>query len=152
MAICDCRGLTRRRAGAISFNITASPSRHTAGHDVWAAHSNRYAKARTVDDVAIGNGYDSHSGFREAFVKTFGKPPGKSTDTDCIRVAWVESPLGPLVAGANDKGVCLLEFTERRMLETQFKTIRKHFQCARHSRRPQTPHAIEERTGQLFRR
>lgn len=84
----------------------------------------------TIDDVAIGNGYDSHSGFREAFVKTFGKPPGKSADAVCIRAAWVESPLGPLVAGANDQGVCLLEFTERRMLETQFTTIRERFQCA----------------------
>jgi AraC family transcriptional regulator of adaptative response/methylated-DNA-[protein]-cysteine methyltransferase len=84
----------------------------------------------TIDDVALGNGYDSHSGFREAFVKTFGKPPGKSANADCILLSWVESPLGPLVAGANDQGVCLLEFTERRMLETQFATIRKRFQCA----------------------
>src|SRR5262245_10010904 len=31
-----------------------------------------------LDDVALGYGYNSHSGFREAFVKTFGKPPGNS--------------------------------------------------------------------------
>jgi AraC family transcriptional regulator of adaptative response/methylated-DNA-[protein]-cysteine methyltransferase len=84
----------------------------------------------TVDDVAIGNGYDSHSGFREAFAKTFGVPPGKSADSDCIFVTWVESPLGPLIAGANDEGICLLEFTERRMLEAQFTTLRNRFKCA----------------------
>ena len=36
--------------------------------------------------------------FREAFGRTFGRPPGHSRDADCIRVTWIESPLGPLVA------------------------------------------------------
>src|SRR5258708_11147615 len=81
----------------------------------------------TVDDVAIGNGYDSHSGFREAFTKTFGVTPGQSGGADCVLLSWLESPVGPLVAGATDKGICLLEFTERRMLETQFTALRKRF-------------------------
>jgi AraC family transcriptional regulator of adaptative response/methylated-DNA-[protein]-cysteine methyltransferase len=83
-----------------------------------------------LDEVVLGNGYDSHSGFRDAFVRTFGDAPGRSRDADCIVVSWVESPVGPLVVGANEKGACLLEFTERRMLETQFATLRKRFQCA----------------------
>ena len=87
-------------------------------------------KGATVDDVAIGNGYDSHSGFREAFARTFGMPPGKSAGSDCILVSWVESPLGPFVTGATNEGICLLEFTERRMLEAQFTTLRQRFKCA----------------------
>jgi AraC family transcriptional regulator of adaptative response/methylated-DNA-[protein]-cysteine methyltransferase len=31
------------------------------------------------------------------------------------------------LAGATDRGICLLEFTERRMLEAQFATIRRRF-------------------------
>lgn len=83
-----------------------------------------------LDDVALGNGYESHSGFREAFARTFGKPPGKSRDTDCVTVTWMESPLGPLVAGATQGGVCLLEFSDRRMLEAQFTSLRTHFAAA----------------------
>jgi AraC family transcriptional regulator of adaptative response/methylated-DNA-[protein]-cysteine methyltransferase len=83
-----------------------------------------------LDDVALGNGYDSHSGFRDAFAKTFGKPPGKGREAGCIVVAWAESPLGPLVMGATDAGVCLLEFTDRRALETQVATVRRRFACA----------------------
>src|SRR5688500_12672193 len=30
-----------------------------------------------LDDVALGSGWDSHSGFRDAFAKTFGAAPGK---------------------------------------------------------------------------
>ncbi|MBI3410289.1 MAG: bifunctional transcriptional activator/DNA repair protein Ada [Planctomycetes bacterium] len=83
-----------------------------------------------LDEVALGNGYDSHSGFREAFMHTFGKSPGQSRNADCVVITWVESPVGPLLAGANREGICLLEFTDRRMLETQFDVLRKRLDCA----------------------
>lgn len=83
-----------------------------------------------LDDVTLGNGYDSHSGFREAFVRTFGHPPGKARDTECIRVQMAETPLGPMVLGATSGGLCLAEFTNRRMLEAQFATLRRLFGCA----------------------
>lgn len=84
-------------------------------------------KGHELDDVTLGHGYESHSGFREAFGRTFGAPPGKARETDCILVAWIESPLGPLIAGATSDHLVLLEFTERRMLEAQFATLRKIF-------------------------
>lgn len=83
-----------------------------------------------LDDVVLGHGYNSHSGFREAFTKTFGRPPGKSRESDCILVTWIESPIGPLLAGATAEGVCLLEFTDRRMLEGQFTTLRRRLNTA----------------------
>lgn len=83
-----------------------------------------------LDDVVLGHGYNSHSGFRDAFSKTFGLPPGKSRSADCIVVTWMESPIGPLLAAATNDGVCLLEFTDRRMLEAQFATLRRRFKTA----------------------
>jgi AraC family transcriptional regulator of adaptative response/methylated-DNA-[protein]-cysteine methyltransferase len=83
-----------------------------------------------LDDVALGNGYESHSGFREAFGRMFGDSPGRSRDASCIVAGWAESPLGPIVVGAADDGVCLVEFSDRRMLEAQFTTLRKRFGCA----------------------
>lgn len=83
-----------------------------------------------LDDVTLGHGYESHSGFREAFARTFGQPPGRSRDADCITITYLESPVGPLLAGATTAGICLLEFTDRRMLETQLATLRQRFQCA----------------------
>lgn len=80
-----------------------------------------------LDDVALGSGYESFSGFREAFAQTFGSSPGKSRDSACVMVTWIESPIGPLVAGAVPEGICLLEFTDRRMLEAQFTALRKRF-------------------------
>jgi AraC family transcriptional regulator of adaptative response/methylated-DNA-[protein]-cysteine methyltransferase len=83
-----------------------------------------------LDDVILGHGYESHSGFRDAFARTFGAPPGRSREAGRIDVAWIESPLGPLVAGATEEGICLLEFTDRRMLESQFRTLRRLFRRA----------------------
>lgn len=83
-----------------------------------------------LDDVALGYGYNSHSGFREAFKKTFGKAPGQSRNGESIVTSWIESPFGPLIAAATSQGICLLEFTDRRMLDNQFKRLRKYFKCA----------------------
>ena len=40
-------------------------------------------------------------------------------------VRWVRTPLGAMIAGATGEGVCFLEFTERRMLEAQVRTLEK---------------------------
>jgi O-6-methylguanine DNA methyltransferase len=37
----------------------------------------------------------------------------------------IDTPLGPMLAGATDNGLCLLEFTDRRMLPTQLKTLER---------------------------
>ena len=82
-----------------------------------------------LDDVPFDSGYESHSGFREAFGRLFGKAPGHSRSDDMITLDWMESPLGPLVLGASASGICFLEFTDRRMLESQLEILRKRFHC-----------------------
>jgi AraC family transcriptional regulator of adaptative response/methylated-DNA-[protein]-cysteine methyltransferase len=79
-----------------------------------------------LDAAVFDSGYDSHSGFRDAFARTFGNTPRNSRDQNPIVLAWLKSPLGPLVAGATEQGVCLLEFTDRRMLETELADLRRY--------------------------
>ena len=81
---------------------------------------------REGEDVAsavLDAGYDSESGFREAFGKHFGQPPGRARGSECATAAWLRTPLGPMIAAATSRGVCLLEFTDRRRLETQLETL-----------------------------
>jgi AraC family transcriptional regulator of adaptative response/methylated-DNA-[protein]-cysteine methyltransferase len=40
-----------------------------------------------------------------------------------IVTALIETPLGTMVAGAVKEGICLLEFTDRRMLNTEYKDL-----------------------------
>ena len=40
-----------------------------------------------------------------------------------IKTIRIETPLGEMIAGATDEGVCLLEFCDRRMLPTEYKDL-----------------------------
>lgn len=90
----------------------------------------RIKDGTSIDDAALDVGFDSLSGFRDAFVRHFGQPPGSSRNRDCLVAAWMETPVGPMIAAATSQGVCLLEFTDRRMLEAQFQTLRRRFSAA----------------------
>jgi len=79
----------------------------------------------SLDEVAMSHGFESHSGFRDAFGRVIGRAPGQSRGMGLVTLSWLESPLGPLVAGVTDAGVCLLEFSDRRMIETQIESLRR---------------------------
>lgn len=83
-----------------------------------------------VDDAVFDAGYESHSGFREAFGRVFGTAPGQAVSADAVHLGWMDTPVGPMIACATDAGVNLLEFTDRRMLEAQLDTVRRRFKQA----------------------
>lgn len=85
----------------------------------------------TLDDAAFEAGYESHSGFRDAFARAFGNPPGRVRKAGQRAViTMIESRLGPLLAATTDEGIALLEFTDRRMLENNLEQIRRRLSCA----------------------
>ncbi|QDU83248.1 Bifunctional transcriptional activator/DNA repair enzyme Ada [Planctomycetes bacterium Pla163] len=83
-----------------------------------------------LDAVGEAAGFESASGFRDAFQRHFGAPPGRARGTCAVRVTRLTSPLGPLVAAATDDALVLLEFADRRMLSTQIERLRRHLDAA----------------------
>jgi AraC family transcriptional regulator of adaptative response/methylated-DNA-[protein]-cysteine methyltransferase len=75
------------------------------------------------------SGYESESGFRSAFKKYFGNAPGQVPERNPMYVNRITTPLGPMLVCANDDGLHLLEFVDRRMLETQIKRVAKYTKC-----------------------
>jgi AraC family transcriptional regulator of adaptative response/methylated-DNA-[protein]-cysteine methyltransferase len=51
--------------------------------------------------------------------------PERNRSADRVTITSLDSPVGPLTAGATDRGVCLLEFSDRRMLDAQLASVRE---------------------------
>lgn len=75
--------------------------------------------------AAMNRGYDSDSGFRTAFGAQFRTTPGRSAQVQRITISGMESPIGRFEIGATDRGVCLVEFADRRALPTELARIEK---------------------------
>ncbi|MBV1913961.1 MAG: methylated-DNA--[protein]-cysteine S-methyltransferase [Pseudomonadales bacterium] len=90
---------------------------------------NSIKKGGSVTDAAFDSGYNSMSGFAEGYRSIFGSSATATEEKNVINIVRFTSPIGPMFACATDKGVCLLEFTDRRMLETEFKDLRKRLKA-----------------------
>jgi len=76
-----------------------------------------------ITPTAFDIGYGSLSGFNETFRAVFGVSPKQSISKRVIDIKRIETPLGTMFACATNEGVCLLEFTDRKMLETELKDL-----------------------------
>lgn len=79
-----------------------------------------------VIESAYNTGYESLSGFTESFKKTTGFSPSKSKEKRIVTVTRILTPLSPMLAGTIDEKICLLEFVDRRMIETQIERLKKY--------------------------
>jgi AraC family transcriptional regulator, regulatory protein of adaptative response / methylated-DNA-[protein]-cysteine methyltransferase len=76
-------------------------------------------------DAGMDAGFESDSGFRDAFARVFGETPGRARGTELLFASWIETPLGPMLAIAGDNGLELLEFVDRRALEAELRELRR---------------------------
>ncbi len=79
----------------------------------------------TITDSAFDSGYQSLSGFNEGFRSIFGEPPTNSKEKSVLNIIRLTTPISPMFACASDKGLCMLEFTDRCALETELKDLCK---------------------------
>jgi AraC family transcriptional regulator of adaptative response/methylated-DNA-[protein]-cysteine methyltransferase len=103
---------------------------------------------KAVVDVQLARGYESTSGFREAFTRVFGAPPRGAKAGQCLLAQRMETPLGTMLALADEAGLRLLEFTDRRGLERELVGLRRRLKCAI---LPGTNAVLEETRRQLAR-
>jgi AraC family transcriptional regulator of adaptative response/methylated-DNA-[protein]-cysteine methyltransferase len=84
-----------------------------------------------VIDAALDAEYESLSGFADAFAGFFGDAPSRAASAStAVVVDRLLTPLGPMLIGASERGVCLAEFVDRRMLETQLARLRDRLGAA----------------------
>ncbi len=77
-----------------------------------------------VIQAQLAAGFDSPSGFRAAYAKTFGAPPNK-TGQASLFIEWIDTPLGPMIVICSEQHVYLTEFTNRKKLSGQLEKLVK---------------------------
>ena len=88
---------------------------------------------RTGDSVInaqIDAGYGSASGFRAAFTAQFGDAPLRAKTDSAqppLQVDWIETPLGRMIAIADESALYMLEFTDRKNMKGQLARLVKYY-------------------------
>lgn len=89
---------------------------------------------------------DLHRFMRGQFDEVFGLQAQESSSADVLNLDWIDSPVGPLLAGATGDALVLLEFSDRKILAEQLQTVRKRFAM---NLRPGKNHWLDELRCQL---
>lgn len=89
---------------------------------------------RAGDDVInaqLDVGYESSSGFRDAFTKIMGAAPTHfSQQHNILKASWIDTQLGPMLAVSDEEALYLLEFVDRRGLEREVERLRNKTKSA----------------------
>ena len=83
----------------------------------------------SVINAQLDVGFESGSGFRDAFSKILGSPP-KGFQSLVLKSNWIDTRLGPMIAIASDEALYLLEFTCRRGLERGIERLKARTKAA----------------------
>jgi len=103
----------------------------------------------SVIEAQLDSGYESDSGFRDAFSRIMGDLPSAKTHR-ILKAEWLDTPLGPMIAIADDAALYLLEFVDRRGLEREVERLRKRQNAAVIPGRTEITHSIERELAAYF--
>ncbi|MDQ0318752.1 AraC family transcriptional regulator of adaptative response/methylated-DNA-[protein]-cysteine methyltransferase [Pararhizobium capsulatum DSM 1112] len=83
-----------------------------------------------VIDAQLEAGYDSASGFRAAFARLIGEAPVTAQGREILVAAWMETPLGPMLAVGDQTHLHLLEFHDRKALPSEMESLKRKTRSA----------------------
>lgn len=84
------------------------------------------AKGSAMIDAQLDAGFDSASGFRAAFARLFGHAPHRLRQGSDLLADWIDTPLGGMIAIADDRALHLLEFIDRKALPEGLRRLSAH--------------------------
>ncbi len=82
-----------------------------------------------VIDTALDSGYESLSGFHAAFKNVAGINPSQANSQSLVTIAQLPTPLGPIYAGASERGLCFLEFADRKLIDHQIEQLQQRMKA-----------------------
>lgn len=82
-----------------------------------------------VINAQLDAGFESGSGFRAAVVQLFGEAPAHLRGKAFLKADWIETPIGPMMAIADDHALHLLEFADRPPLPNEIRRLQRVTGC-----------------------
>lgn len=87
-------------------------------------------EGESVINAQLSSGYESSSGFRDAFSRIMGAAPTRLSHHHILKASWIDTKLGPMIGIGNDDALFLLEFVDRRGLEKEVERLRERTKSA----------------------
>ncbi|MED4586113.1 trifunctional transcriptional activator/DNA repair protein Ada/methylated-DNA--[protein]-cysteine S-methyltransferase [Brevibacillus choshinensis] len=103
-----------------------------------------------VIEAQLSAGYESGSGFRDAFSRIMGAAPTQLGNQQILKASWLDTRLGPMIAIAGEEVLYLLEFIDRRGLEREVERLRRKTKSAVIPGYTQPIHSIESELKDYF--
>lgn len=101
-------------------------------------------------DAQLSTGYESDSGFRDTFSRIMGVAPTKLGQSNILKASCIDTPLGPMIAIADEQALYLLEFVDCKGLEREVEHLRKTIKSAIVPGRTQPIRSIENELKNYF--
>src|SRR3954452_18413504 len=118
------RRLTERDLRELKIDpTTARRQFRSYCHTTFSAYQRARRMGLALRDVRNGKsvigaqnnaGFESISGFRDALAKMFGTTASNAREVNILTAKWLTTPLGPMLAIANDDGIALFDFVDRK--------------------------------------
>lgn len=83
-----------------------------------------------IINAQLDVGYESASGFHDAFSRIMGRTPAKSKKIKLLYASWIDTNLGPMISIVDEDYLYLLEFVDRRGLEKEVETMRNRLNAS----------------------
>lgn len=107
------------------------------------------AGARVIE-AQLDAGYQSSSGFRETIHRMIGSPPQSLKDRNLLKASWLETPIGQMLAIADEQALHLLEFFDRKGLPNELAKLQQKTQSVINFGRNQIIDLIESELTDYF--
>ncbi|ACS83838.1 bifunctional transcriptional activator/DNA repair enzyme AdaA [Musicola paradisiaca] len=79
-----------------------------------------------VISAQLDASYESGSGFRSAVIRHLGISPSQARRHRLLKAAWIDTPIGTMLAVADEHALHLLEFVDRKGLPGELEKLKQH--------------------------
>lgn len=104
----------------------------------------------TIINAQLSAGFESDSGFRDALKHILGKPASKKLDVRELCATWIDTPIGAMIAIADEVQLYLLEFVDRRGLEKEMERLKHRLNAVVIPRSNQILTSMEQELSAYF--